>query len=77
MELYAKFVIFPLIIIVITYFGVYKAWFKDAARKQYEWGFIPGPKSLAAYIICYRVFITVLWMFLIVMYILGMIGVFQ
>lgn len=44
----AHLVFIPLILLALV--GIYGIWFKDWAKRNYEIGFIPGPKSLQAYI---------------------------
>ena len=59
------------LIIFLSYFWVYKALFGNEAVKQYKRGFMPGPRSLRAYVIWYKVFVVLMWLFAIAMYVLA------
>ena len=68
---------FITVIIVISYLLVYRAWFKNDAVKQYERGFIPGPKSLRGYVIWYKAWVILVWLFAVALYVITIIGVFK
>ena len=64
-------------IVVIIMLGVvaYMTWFGDLAKRNYEAGFIIGPKSLRAYTIVLKVMTLFLFLGFLAWYILYIIGV--
>jgi hypothetical protein len=69
MQTSAHVFIIPILLSLVT---VYGAFFKDWAKKQYEKGFIPGPKDLHAYIWTFRGLTLFALLLLITLYILSL-----
>ena len=64
-------------LIIISIYSVYGTWFKDWARKHYEIGYIPGPKSLNTYKIMLKVYTLLVLLGVITMYVLFVTGAFN
>ncbi len=62
-------ILIPILILLIV---VYGAFFKDWAKRNYEIGFIPGPKDLRTYIWTFRGLTLFALLLLITLYILNL-----
>jgi hypothetical protein len=69
--------IFFILFIILISWGVYEAFFKDLAKRQYEMGFMPGPKNFRAYTWALRELLIALLLLLITFYILFIAGILK
>jgi hypothetical protein len=71
MNIYIHGLLIPILLFILVAYGIF---FKDWAKKNYEIGFIPGPRNLRAYIWTMRVSVILMLAFLIFIYTQALIG---